>query len=134
MTDQAHVCVRYFFSAAGSAIKVHSTTTGEIVSTLSPPISSNAEKSQFGARGHSEAITCIILNPDNPFQLITGSLDGTIKLWDFMDGVLLQTIDLAQPIHYLCAHTAFKGYLFVAGGHQTKRSGHTFIVNLLFLF
>jgi NET1-associated nuclear protein 1 (U3 small nucleolar RNA-associated protein 17) len=113
---------------------VHSITTGEIVSTLSPPMSSNTEMPIPGSRGHSGAITCVILNPDNPFQLITGSLDGTIRLWDFMDGVLLQTIDLAQSIYYLCAHTAFKGYVFVAGGHQTKRSGHTFIVNSSLFF
>jgi len=35
-------------------------------------------------------------------------------VWDFLDGVLLQTIDISQPIHHICAHEQFKDFVFVA--------------------
>jgi NET1-associated nuclear protein 1 (U3 small nucleolar RNA-associated protein 17) len=118
---------RYFFSAVSSTIQVHSTTTGEAVSTLSA--STGAAESEASSspssHSHSQAITSIIINPDNLFQLVTSSLDGTIKVWDYMDGVLLQTIDLAQPIFCLCAHASFKGYVFVAAGRSMKRAKKT---------
>ena len=65
-------------------------------------------------------ITSAILNPSNPFQLITGSVDGYIRIWDFLDAVLLQTISIEQPIFHLCAHTKFQDFVFVAVTKPTK--------------
>jgi len=87
--------------------------TGQVVSTLSAPRSSNYEIS-------SDLLTTAILNPHNAFQLITGSLDGRLIVWDFLDAVLLQIIDIAQPIHYICAHQSFKDVVFVAAGKKSK--------------
>jgi NET1-associated nuclear protein 1 (U3 small nucleolar RNA-associated protein 17) len=66
-------------------------------------------------------ITSAILNPNNPFQLITSSLDGLIRVWDFLDAVLLQTISIEQPIIHLCAHEKFPEYVFVAVVKNTKK-------------
>ena len=35
-------------------------------------------------------VTNVALNPKNPMQLYSASLDGTIKLWDYNDDVLLK--------------------------------------------
>ncbi|KZV74810.1 WD40 repeat-like protein [Peniophora sp. CONT] len=100
----------YFFSILGSSVKVYSVATGAIVSTLSS-----------GAPGsHTDAITSAILNPHNAFQLITGSLDGHIKVWDFLDAVLLQTISVEQPIHFVVAHELFKDTVFVSAVRRKK--------------
>jgi NET1-associated nuclear protein 1 (U3 small nucleolar RNA-associated protein 17) len=107
----------------GSSVKVHSSLTGLVVSTLSSvSASGQADISSADAGAHTDLITGILLSPENSFQLITSSLDGTIKVWDFMDGALLQTLDLAQPIYHVCAHASLKGYVFVAAGRPNKRT------------
>ncbi|ORX56771.1 WD40 repeat-like protein [Hesseltinella vesiculosa] len=83
---------RYFFSGVGSAIKIYSIATGAVVKVLSRP-------SKTGS--HTDKITGVLLNPLNPLQLISVSLDGTIKLWDYNDEVLLRTFDVEGPITQL---------------------------------
>ncbi len=102
----------YFFSIVGSSVKIYSTSTGLVVSTLSA-------KRDTGS--HTNAITSLILNPHNAYQLITGSLDGHIKVWDLLDGVLLQTIGVGNPVHHIAAHEQWKDVLFVAVARPTKR-------------
>lgn len=94
----------HFFSVVGSTIKICSTLSGKVVSTLP----------QSHDEGHTDVITSAILSAQNSFQLITASLDGTIKVWDFLEGVLLRTIDMDQPIHHICAHEKTKSHVFVA--------------------
>lgn len=86
-------------------MKIYSTSTGLVVSTLSA-------KRDTGS--HTNAITSAILNPHNAYQLITGSLDGHIKIWDMLDGVLLQTIGVGNPVRHIAAHERWKDVVFVA--------------------
>lgn len=102
----------YFFSIIGSSVKIYSTTTGLVVSTLSA-------KRDVGS--HTNAITSAVLNPHNAFQLITGSLDGHIKVWDLLDGVLLQTIGVGNPVCHVAAHERWKDFLFVAIARPSKK-------------
>ncbi|KAF8203796.1 WD40-repeat-containing domain protein [Pholiota molesta] len=105
----------YFFSLVGSSVKIHSTATGLVVSTLTSP-SLNDGNSQ------SDVLTSALINPHNVFQLITGSLDGRVRIWDFINATLLQTIEFGQPIHYMCAHEQFKGSIFVAASLSRKKT------------
>ena len=100
-------------------MKIHSVATGEVVSTLTPPPSS--VPGEAGSSQHSDAVAAAILSPHNPFQLITGSLDGYIRVWDFLDASLLQTISIAQPIFHLAAHEQFRDHVFVAAARATKK-------------
>jgi NET1-associated nuclear protein 1 (U3 small nucleolar RNA-associated protein 17) len=102
----------YFFSIVSSSVKIYSTSTGLVVSTLS---------AKRDAGSHTNAITSVVLNPHNAYQLITGSLDGHIKVWDLLDGVLLQTIGVGNPVHHIAAHEQWKDVLFVAVARSTKR-------------
>ena len=108
----------YFFSGAGPSVKIHSVATGEVVSTLTPP---PPLASASGSSLPSDAVTAAIVNPHNQFQLITGSLDGHIRIWDFLDGALLQTIGISQPIFHLAAHESIPKYVFVAAARPTKK-------------
>ncbi|KAI6047929.1 WD40-repeat-containing domain protein [Pisolithus marmoratus] len=100
----------HFFSIVGSTIKIHSTSSGKVVSIL--------PRSQDD--GHTDTITSAILSAHNSFQLLTASLDGTIKVWDFLEGPLLRTIALNQPIHHVCVHEKIKDYIFVAAAKLKK--------------
>jgi U3 small nucleolar RNA-associated protein 21 len=56
-----------------------------------------------GAAGHTKAVTAICSDSLNQF-LISTSLDGTIKIWNFNDGQLHQTLDLGTPITHMVLH------------------------------
>ncbi|KAH7886105.1 WD40-repeat-containing domain protein [Phlebopus sp. FC_14] len=101
----------HFFSVVGSSIKIHSTRSGKVVSTLP----------QSQDQGHTGIITSATLSAQNPFQLITASLDGTIKIWDFLEGVLLRTIDIDQSIHHICTHEKVRDHVFVAAVKAKKK-------------
>uniref|UniRef100_A0A8C3T739 WD repeat domain 75 n=1 Tax=Chelydra serpentina TaxID=8475 RepID=A0A8C3T739_CHESE len=66
----------YLLCASGDYVKVYSTATEECVHIL---------------QGHTNLVTGIQLNPQNHMQLYSCSLDGTVKLWDFTDGILIKT-------------------------------------------
>lgn len=73
---------------------------------------------------HTAPITGIAINPSNSFQLLTSSLDGTIKVWDYLDAILLRTIDVGFPISHMIAHSSLKGSVYVAL-KKPKSSGST---------
>lgn len=52
-------------------------------------------------------------------------------IWDFLDGTLLRTIDIAQPIHLICAHEQFKDYVFVATSRPSKAAKQGMSVGFL---
>ena len=97
--------------AVSNSVKIYSTFTGQIVSTLSGRTTIGEASS---SAGHSDKITALSLNPDSPFQLITASLDGTLKVWDFLEATLLKTIQVGLQVTHLCLHTAHPGYAFIA--------------------
>ncbi|XP_040213066.1 WD repeat-containing protein 75 [Rana temporaria] len=66
---------KFLICVSGDFIKVFSTSTQECIHVL---------------HGHTALVTGIELNPKNHLQLYSCSLDGTIKLWDFMDGILIK--------------------------------------------
>ena len=105
----------YFFSLVGSSVKIYSTASGRVISTLTAP-STDEGNSQ------SDVLTASVLNPHNSFQLITSSLDGRIMIWDYVNATLLQTIKTGQPIHYMCMHEKFKGKVFVAAAKAKKKA------------
>lgn len=63
--------------------------------------------------GHSDKITRVILNPKNHLQLYTASLDGTIKLWDYNDDILLKTYSIKAPIQHMVISPANPGYAYI---------------------
>ncbi|KAI8982312.1 hypothetical protein BDF20DRAFT_912490 [Mycotypha africana] len=97
---------KYFFSSVGSCVKIYSVATGAVVKVLS-------QSPSLG--GHLDTITRVILNPKNHLQLYTASLDGTIKLWDYNDDILLKTYDIKAPIQSMeiCQRTPEYAYLIV---------------------
>ncbi|KAI7860103.1 WD40-repeat-containing domain protein [Circinella umbellata] len=83
---------RYLFACTGSSIKIYSVATGAALKVLSKTGSTG---------GHTKMVTNVALNPKNPMQLYSASLDGTIKLWDYNDDVLLKTFHVRQAVEHM---------------------------------
>ncbi|OSX67273.1 hypothetical protein POSPLADRAFT_1051423 [Postia placenta MAD-698-R-SB12] len=113
---------RYFFSVVESSVKIYSVATGRVVSTLAAPPPS--ESATTGGPSRPAAVTAAILNPHNPFQLITGSADGLVRFWDFLDAIVLRTLKLPYVIMHLAAHEKFKDHIFAAVASGTKKKTH----------
>ena len=66
---------KYVFCVSGDSIRVYST---------------GAEESEHILHGHKHLVSGILTNPSNHLQLYSCSFDGTIKLWDYVDGILIK--------------------------------------------
>ncbi|XP_060224311.1 WD repeat-containing protein 75 [Meriones unguiculatus] len=77
---------KYIFCVSGDFVKVYSTATEECVHIL---------------HGHKNLVSGILLNPNNHLQLYSCSFDGTIKLWDYLDGILIKTFIVGPKLHAL---------------------------------
>lgn len=66
-------------------------------------------------------VTCMALNPQNSFQLITGSSDGLIRIWDFVDAILLKTFDVGKPVVHLAVHERFRDEIYVSVARPGKK-------------
>ncbi|XP_052809622.1 WD repeat-containing protein 75-like [Mya arenaria] len=77
---------RTLFACSGCVVKVFSIESGQCVTELT---------------AHKDYVTGIVLHPRNKLQLISCSLDKTLNIWDYSDGVLLRTIPIHSPAHGL---------------------------------
>ncbi|CAE7232872.1 unnamed protein product [Rhizoctonia solani] len=105
---------RYFFTSAASSLQIFSTATGRLVSTIP---------------AHDDTITALILNPHDPNQLFSASLDGTLKRWDTHHGALLETLRIDQPVTHIATHSSLVDELFVvttANSGNNSDSSHVF--------
>uniref|UniRef100_U3JPC3 WD repeat domain 75 n=1 Tax=Ficedula albicollis TaxID=59894 RepID=U3JPC3_FICAL len=88
----------YVLYVSGDFVKVYSVNTEEILRLLG---------------GHADLVTGIQLNPQNHMQLYSCSLDGTIKLWDFMDGIPIKTFTVGTKLLALYTLASAEDSVFV---------------------
>ncbi|XP_068878046.1 WD repeat-containing protein 75 isoform X2 [Aphelocoma coerulescens] len=88
----------YLLCASGDFVKVYSVTTEETLRLMG---------------GHADLVTGIQLNPHNHMQLYSSSLDGTIKLWDFMDGIPIKTFTVGSKLLALYTPASAEDSVFV---------------------
>uniref|UniRef100_A0A674NFU0 WD repeat domain 75 n=1 Tax=Takifugu rubripes TaxID=31033 RepID=A0A674NFU0_TAKRU len=72
---------KFLLCASGECVKVFSTSTEECIHNL---------------RGHTDLVTGVHLNPCNHLQAYSCSTDGTLRLWDFMDGILIKVVNNSE--------------------------------------
>lgn len=78
----------FYFAASSTGVAVHSSE--------GPNFKRLSTLSSTDRNGHRKPITALILHPTNQLQLITASLDGTIKIWDWVEGRHIRTIRLVE--------------------------------------
>ena len=81
---------KVFFCCVGAGIKMFSVRNGEHLCTL---------------QGHTLLVTGVITHPLNSLQIISASLDGTLRIWDFYDNVSLATIGICGSTCNLNSNT-----------------------------
>ncbi|XP_034741883.1 WD repeat-containing protein 75 [Etheostoma cragini] len=89
---------RYLLCASGECVKVFSTSTEECIHDL---------------RGHTGLVTGVLLKPSNHLQVYSCSADGTVRLWDYTDGILIKTLVIGYPVYSICASATHEGVVFI---------------------
>lgn len=102
---------RYCFIASGAAVRIYSVRSTELVSTLSIPPAATSSSEGLLTRA---TVTAVLLSPSNPRQLVVGSSDGRIRIWDYVEGKLLRTLELGAPVVHATASENLPDQLFVA--------------------
>ncbi|XP_078536487.1 WD repeat-containing protein 75 isoform X2 [Lissotriton helveticus] len=102
---------RYLLCVSGDYIKVFSTITEECLHVL---------------QGHCNLVTGIQLNPKNHLQLYSCSLDGSIKLWDFMDGILIKTFLVGCKLLELYTSSAAEDSVFAISSQDNNEDSEIF--------
>uniref|UniRef100_A0A672FX99 WD repeat-containing protein 75 second beta-propeller domain-containing protein n=1 Tax=Salarias fasciatus TaxID=181472 RepID=A0A672FX99_SALFA len=90
-------CCRFLLCASGQCVKVFSTSTEECIHDL---------------QGHTDLVTGVLLRPSNHLQVYSCSLDGTVRLWDFTDGILIKTLVIGHPLYSIYASAQHEGVIF----------------------
>ncbi|KAI4806043.1 hypothetical protein KUCAC02_010634 [Chaenocephalus aceratus] len=93
---------RFLLCASGECVKVFSTSTEECVHDL---------------RGHTDAVTGVLLKPSNHLQAYSCSADGTVRLWDFTEGIHIKTYVIGYPVYSIYASAHHEGVIFVVTPH-----------------
>ncbi|KAK0143685.1 WD repeat-containing protein 75 [Merluccius polli] len=89
---------RFLICASGESIKVFSTSTEECIQHL---------------QGHTDLVTGLVLNPSNHLQVYSCSEDGTVRLWDFTDGILIRTYNVGSRILSIHVSAKYTGEVFL---------------------
>uniref|UniRef100_A0A8C9SPG4 WD repeat domain 75 n=1 Tax=Scleropages formosus TaxID=113540 RepID=A0A8C9SPG4_SCLFO len=100
-----HLFVQFLLCASGDAVHVYSTSTEERVHVL---------------QGHVDLVTGLRLNSSNHLQVYSCSLDGTVKLWDFTDGILIKTYIVGHKIFSLYVSKFHEGTVFIILPMESK--------------
>lgn len=64
-------------------------------------------------REDGRVVSCICISPQNAMQLLVGSMDGFIRIWDYTNGILTRSIDVGSPLTQMTAHSAHPSHVFV---------------------
>ncbi|XP_026872227.2 WD repeat-containing protein 75 [Electrophorus electricus] len=102
---------RFLICASGDSVKVFSTRTEECVHVL---------------HGHANQVTGVALNPANHLQVYSCSLDGTVRLWDFIDGILIKTFTVGYKISSIYVSNKHIGVIFIILPMQSNENGEHF--------
>ncbi|XP_014019725.1 WD repeat-containing protein 75 isoform X1 [Salmo salar] len=102
---------RFLLCASGESVKVYSSSSEECVHDL---------------QGHTDLVSGIVRNPSNHLQVYSCSVDGTVRLWDFTDGILIKTFIIGYPIYSIYVSENHGGVVFVVVPMANDKSSELF--------
>lgn len=92
--------------------------------------STSTEECIHDLQGHTDLVTGLALNPSNHLQVYSCSYDGTVRLWDFTDNVLLKTYDVGKSISSIHVSPKFPDVVFLVVPVKQKKPGRLGLVSL----
>lgn len=95
---------KLLFCTCGPTVKILSTITGKCVQRL------------ISGKGD---ITGISLHPRNKLQVITSTCDGELTVWDYEDGISLQSVNVGLSISKIACHPNISDFIFFCTGRET---------------
>ena len=101
---------RFLFGVNGDRLRLYSVATGSVVRTL---------------KGHTGRITSVVINPNNPLQVVTSGEDCTIRFWNYTNAVLLRTLTTEGPVSQLMFSRGDTARLFWAY-QKTSKNGKVY--------
>lgn len=119
---------RFALVATGAAVKIYQADTCTLLSSLVPPsIAESSSPELFRKLFPRNSITALRFHPLNSMQLITASLDGFVRIWDYINGFLIKSLFVDASIVALASSSFQPEHLFLATAGQlalnkTKRS------------
>jgi WD40 repeat protein len=66
--------------------------------------------------GHTNAVSCVAFQPPSGRSLVTGSVDGTLRIWSVADGKCLRILGERSTDKIWCCAVDPTGTMVVAGG------------------
>uniref|UniRef100_A0A3Q3JEB9 WD repeat-containing protein 75 second beta-propeller domain-containing protein n=1 Tax=Monopterus albus TaxID=43700 RepID=A0A3Q3JEB9_MONAL len=102
---------RFLLCASGQCVKVFSTSTEECIHDL---------------RGHTDLVTGVLPKPSNHLQVYSCSADGTVRLWDYTDGILIKTYVIGYPIYSMYVSANHEGVIFIVTPMQSDKRSELF--------
>ena len=111
--NNAPKCVRFATGGSDYNVRIYSSDLG-------------TDDTMKVLKGHSDYVNAIAFQPDSGAQLVSGSDDHTVALWDAMTGRKIETMTFNSPIMALSWHPDEVSKLMVA-----EKSGVLHIINVV---
>ncbi|KAM9851318.1 WD repeat-containing protein 75 [Aulostomus maculatus] len=102
---------RFLLCASGESVRVFGTSTEECIHQL---------------RGHTDLVTGVLLRPSNHLQVYSCSADGTVRLWDFTDGILIKTYVIGCPIYSIYGSSNHDDVIFLVTPRLSDKRSELF--------
>ncbi len=94
--------------------------TEHVISVSSDNVWRWSPSAEKQLEGHTAAVTCLASTPNLPLEVVSGSLDRTVRRWNLMDGRVLATFNHGGPVQGVALRPDGQRVASVSENHSAK--------------